>query len=105
MAEVSRERDVTVVLLDRSYDALDEAAIATFSGLIMQQAEQANPPLIVLDFTRTAYLSSRVLEILFWAWKRLSDRRGRWARARILPARILPSGLSAHQIYRPARRC
>jgi anti-anti-sigma factor len=77
MAYVTDEQGVTVLLLDKSYDALDDAQMDSLSRLLLQQVEGAPTPLLVLDFSQTEYLGSRVLEILFRTWKRITDRGGR----------------------------
>lgn len=79
MAYITEEQGVTILLLDKSYDALDEAHLDSLSRMLLQQIEGAPRPLIVLDFSQTEYMGSRVLEILFRAWKRVNDRGGRMA--------------------------
>ena len=79
MAYVTDEQGVTVLLLDKSYDALDEAQMESLSRLLFQQVEGSQRPLLLLDFTHTEYMGSRVLEILFRTWKRVTDRGGRMA--------------------------
>jgi anti-anti-sigma factor len=77
MARIVRQNDITIVELDERYDALDEGCIEELSDLLLAQVEQIQPPWMILDFARTVYISSRVLEVLFRGWKRINDREGR----------------------------
>jgi anti-anti-sigma factor len=36
-----------------------------------------DPPKLLLDFSNTKYMGSRVLEILFRTWKRVKERKGK----------------------------
>jgi anti-anti-sigma factor len=77
MATLCRQDDFTVVELDRSYDALDEQPIEALTDLLLREIEARQPINLVLDFSNTEYISSRVLEVLFRSWKRVKDRRGK----------------------------
>jgi anti-anti-sigma factor len=85
MAYVTDEQGVTVLLLDKSYDALDEAQMESLSRLLLQQVEGSPRPQLLLDFSQTQYIGSRVLEILFRTWKRVTDRGGRMALCSLSP--------------------
>jgi anti-anti-sigma factor len=78
MASALQQGDVTIVEMDESYNALDEGPIDALSDLLLAEVEKApDPPRIVLDFSNTTYISSRVLEVLFRIWKRLKERQGK----------------------------
>jgi anti-anti-sigma factor len=77
MATVSEEQGVRVLSLDKSYDALDDEHLESLSRMLLEQVETSPQPRLVLDFAKTEYMGSRVLEILFRAWKRVNARGGR----------------------------
>jgi anti-anti-sigma factor len=79
MENVFVDRGVTVVELDRSYDGLDGSGQQRLSELLRAQVEKADPPLILLDLSRTAIMDSTMLGVLFGAEKRLRARQGRMA--------------------------
>jgi anti-anti-sigma factor len=79
MENVFVDRGVTVVEMDRSYDGLDGTGQQRLGELLRKLIETADPPLILLDLSRTAIMDSTVLGILFGAEKRLRARQGRMA--------------------------
>jgi anti-anti-sigma factor len=86
MATVRQQDGVTIVEMDESYNALDEGPIDALSELLMSQIEKASgTPRLVLDFTRTNYISSRVLEVLFRTWKRVKERNGQFVLCGVQP--------------------
>lgn len=85
MAEVSREQDVTVVELDKTYDALDTELMQNFKDLLLNEVAAAEPPKVVIDMHRTEYVGSRFIELLFRTWKQLRDREGRMALCNLSP--------------------
>lgn len=85
MANISREDGVTIVELDHSYDALDEKPIEALSQLLLSETDSQETPHLLLDFSETVYISSRVLEVLFRTWKRVKDRRGRMVLCSLSP--------------------
>ena len=85
--KITRENDVTVVALGPEYDTLDEPVLDEVREAILQAAEQADPPLVVLDLSHTRFFGSAFIEILFRAWNRLQSRRN---------GRFCLSGLTPH---------
>jgi anti-anti-sigma factor len=79
MSEVIRQSGVTVVELGSSYDALDEEALRVFGETLVREAEQADPPKLVVDMSNTTYVASSFLETLVRAWKRIKQRGGAMA--------------------------
>lgn len=77
MAQVRREHDVTVIALDAEYDALDRAKFQQARDLLLSEAQAAQPPLVVLDLSKTAYMGSAFIEVMFRVWKRVCERGGR----------------------------
>jgi stage II sporulation protein AA (anti-sigma F factor antagonist) len=85
MANLCRQDDFTVVELDRSYDALDEQPIEALTELLLREIETRQPVQLVLDFSNTVYISSRVLEVLFRSWKRVKEHHGRMVLCSLSP--------------------
>jgi len=77
MVKVEWQGDVTLIEMGREYDALDEPTLRRASDLLLSQAQMADPPLLVLDLSQTAYIGSAAIEMIFRAWKRLRERGGR----------------------------
>jgi anti-anti-sigma factor len=69
--------DVTVVRLDADYNALERQRLAELESALMPLAGADGPPMIVLDFTATEFVSSSLLEILFRLWNRIKVRNGK----------------------------
>lgn len=77
MARVHRQDEVTIVELDPEYDSLDESVLQQIHDLLVALAQTAVPPLLVLDLSRTTFMGSGFIEMIFRAWKRLVARQGR----------------------------
>jgi anti-anti-sigma factor len=76
MIQVRRLNNVTVIELDAEYDALDEARFDQARDLLLTEAQTAQPPLVALDLSRTAYIGSAFIEVMFRMGKRLRQRGG-----------------------------
>jgi anti-sigma B factor antagonist/stage II sporulation protein AA (anti-sigma F factor antagonist) len=86
MAVSCRQDGVTIVEMDESYNALEEEPIEALSDLLLAEVAKApGRPLLVLDFSKTTYMGSRVLEVLFRTWKRLKERKGRMVLCSVQP--------------------
>lgn len=85
MADIVRQGDVTIVRLDREYDALDVERHRLISGLLLDQADVASPPRLLLDMSATNYIGSSFIELLFRVWKRLQQRHGTMAICGLTP--------------------
>jgi anti-anti-sigma factor len=72
--EITRQNGVTVVALGPEYENLDEADLQDLSPVLLQAAQQADPPLLVLDMPHTAFFGSAFIEILFRLWNNLKAR-------------------------------
>lgn len=71
-----REDDVTIIELDPSYDSLDDRVLDEFGGMLLSEAAHADPPRLVLDFSRTTFIGSSFIELMVRAWRRLQQRNG-----------------------------
>ncbi len=85
MAHVLRQSEITLVEMDAEYDALGGETLRTLTELLLELAETADPPIVLLDMTDTRYIGSSFLETLFRAWRRLSARQGQLALCGVQP--------------------
>ncbi len=68
---------VHVAVLGTEYDNLDTPAIEAAAKQLLDLAQSADPPLVVIDMTSTKFFGSAFLGILFRMWRRLTARGGR----------------------------
>lgn len=85
MPEIARHNEVTVIQLGEKYDALDDAVINQLREGLLEQADEADPPLLVIDMGPTKFIGSSFIEILFRAFKRVAQREGRFALCNVDP--------------------
>lgn len=85
MAQILRQADVTVIRMDREYDALDVERHRQITQLLLEQAMAADPPRLLLDMSETSYIGSSFIELLFRVWKRLQQRQGEMAMCGLSP--------------------
>ena len=76
---VETQDGVTVILLGPEYESLDECLLDELRGTILEVAETADPPKVVLDLSHTKFFGSAFIEIMFRAWKRVTARGGTFA--------------------------
>ena len=77
--ELMKRDDITVVVLGEQYDNLDEPALEAAATELLEIAQSADPPLIVVDMARTKFFGSAFLGTLFRVWRRLKTRKGKLA--------------------------
>ncbi len=75
--EIERRQNVSVIALDAAYEALDHAKFEAAQSMLLEHAETVEPALVVLDLSKTAYLGSAFIEVIFRAWKRVKARQGK----------------------------
>lgn len=73
---VENEGGVTVVVFGAGQRRLDELGIEALGNQLIEIAQNANPPRVLLDMSVTEFFGSSFIEILFRVWKRLSDQPG-----------------------------
>jgi anti-sigma B factor antagonist len=76
---VEKQDDVTVIRLGPEYENLDETVLDELRAVILDVAETASPPKVVLDLSHTKFFGSSFIEIMFRAWNRLNARGGTFA--------------------------
>ncbi|MBA3314171.1 MAG: STAS domain-containing protein [Planctomycetaceae bacterium] len=77
--EVETQSGVTVIHLGREYENLDESLLDELRSVILDVAETAVPPKVVLALSHTKFFGSAFIEIMFRAWKRVQARGGTFA--------------------------
>lgn len=77
MTQINRVGEATVVRLDRLYESLDPRSLGALRDVLLREADVAQPPYVVIDFTATEMFGSSFIEVLFRAYKRLKQRDGR----------------------------
>jgi anti-anti-sigma factor len=68
---------VTVLVLGPAYKVSDEHVLDLGLGeSLIESADDADPPLVVLDLSNTQFFGSSFIEILFRLWTKLQGREG-----------------------------
>ena len=76
MAEIHEENGVSVVFLDKRYDAFQPQSLDQLGEQLLAIASESAQPKVVLDFGRTDYFGSNFIEVVFRAWKRVRQKDG-----------------------------
>jgi anti-sigma B factor antagonist len=71
---VVKEGDVTVVVFGPAQRHLDEVGLEAIQNQLVEIAQEANPPKVVLDMAVTEFFGSSFIEILFKVWKQLNTK-------------------------------
>jgi anti-anti-sigma factor len=79
MENVLRINGVTVIELDRAYDASSDDGTTRLESVLKEAVSSANRPLVLLDMSRTASINSTFLGLLFATGKQLRARQGQMA--------------------------
>ncbi len=75
--EVVVSDSVTVIVLGPAFHVVDERVLDGGLGeTLLEIANEANPPLVVLDLSHTKFFGSSFIEVLFQLWTRLQARSG-----------------------------
>lgn len=74
--EIVKEGHITIVALGPEYENLDEPRIDSITDLLLQVAETASPPVVILDLSHTLFFGSAFIEVIFRTWNRLNHREG-----------------------------
>ncbi len=85
MAHARRLGDVTVIELDAEYDALDRPRFERAADLVQASAQTVEPPWLVLDLSRTAYIGSAFIDVIVRASQSAGGRGGRVVLAGVQP--------------------
>ncbi len=75
--EVAVDGNVTVITLGPAFKVIDEHLLDTGLGdSLIEMADGAKQPLIVLDLSNTQFFGSSFIEVLFRLWTKLQSRGG-----------------------------
>ncbi|QDT42263.1 hypothetical protein Pan241w_23460 [Gimesia alba] len=74
--EIVKEGQVTIVSLGPEYENLDEPRLDALTDVLLQVAETASPPIVLLDLSHTSFFGSAFIEVIFRMWNRLNHREG-----------------------------
>jgi anti-sigma B factor antagonist len=85
MLRIGREQEILVVEFGKSYDSLDLQRFDEARSTLLDEADRAEPPLVILDFARTEFIGSSFIELLVRVWKRLKHRGGHMALCNVNP--------------------
>ncbi len=73
---ITTENTVTLISLGREFDNLDEKLLDEVKDIILDAANAADPPLIVLDLSNVSFFGSSFIEVLFRIWNRVNGQEG-----------------------------
>ena len=73
---VEKRGDVTCIVLGPAFENLDEQTLDSIRKTMLEQAEQADPPRIVIDLSHTRFFGSSFIEVLFRIWNRVNGLPG-----------------------------
>ena len=82
---ITKQKDVTVISLGPEFESLDDAGIDEVKDVLLEAAQSADPPRVVLDMPHTQFFGSAFIEVLFRAWNRLNARSGKFAVSGLTP--------------------
>ncbi|WP_010587159.1 STAS domain-containing protein [Schlesneria paludicola] len=69
-----RDGNITFVIFGDELKQLDELNVAGVGERLVEIAERAAPPLMVLDMSVTEFFGSSFIEVLFRVWKKLGTK-------------------------------
>ena len=73
---ITTENTVTLISLGPAFDNLDEKLLDEVKDTILDAANAADPPLVVLDLTNVTFFGSSFIEVLFRIWNRVNGQDG-----------------------------
>jgi anti-anti-sigma factor len=74
--EIRKQDGVTVIALGPEFETLDEWGLDALGKSMLDAAEDADPPKVVVDLANVKFFGSSFIEILFRVWNRLNTRDG-----------------------------
>jgi anti-sigma B factor antagonist len=81
----TKQQNVTIVSLGPEFENIDEPSVDQVKDLLLEVAESADPPHVVLDMRHTQFFGSAFIEVLFRVWDRVNTRNGRFAVSSLTP--------------------
>jgi len=71
---VDKQGIVTIVTFGAAQRHLSEVGLEEISRQLVEVAQEADPPYLVLDMSATEFFGSSFIEVLFRVWKRLNTQ-------------------------------
>ena len=65
-----------MIELGPEFENLDEQALELLREPVLEAAQTADPPRVVLDLSHTRFFGSAFIELLFRAFSRVNERQG-----------------------------
>ena len=81
----------TIITLGKEYDSLDGKALEDVSQELATAAQNANPPILIIDMIHTTFFGSAFIEALVRTWH-LLEQHGKRSKATLLQPTILLRG-------------
>jgi anti-anti-sigma factor len=76
--KINRHGDVTVITLGPDCENVDEECLEGLREPLLDAANSAVPPIVVLDLTETQFFGSSFIEVLFRIWNRINSQDGKF---------------------------
>ena len=77
MANAARRQAAVLRLAETEYGSHDHAKLARVRQLLLDQAENLDPPFLVVDLSAVHYFGARFINILVSTWNQLRKRNRR----------------------------
>ena len=76
--EISKHGDVTVITLGPDCENVDEECLEGLREPLLDAANSAEPPTVILDLAKTQFFGSSFIEVLFRIWNRINTQEGKF---------------------------
>ncbi len=73
---IEKRNDVTCIVLGPAFENLDEQILDSIRQTMLDEAESADPPRVVVDLTHTKFFGSSFIEVLFGIWNHVNGLPG-----------------------------
>lgn len=71
---IEKAGSVTIVTLGEEYDSLHGELLEKATSILLETAQNAAPPIVVLDLSNTKFFGSAFIEVLVRVWNVLEER-------------------------------
>lgn len=83
--QVTQQDGVTLIQLGAEFENLDERLLDKVRNPLLETAQNAEPPCLLLDLSQTKFFGSAFIEIMFRMANRLKQRKGKFALSGLTP--------------------
>ena len=73
---IEKRDGVTCIVLGEEFANLDEQLLDTIRDTMLDTAESADPPCVLIDLSRTRFFGSSFIEVLFRIWNKINGTPG-----------------------------